>query len=253
MRVVLFSALLVAVAAPCFAEVHVEVPTSGFVFDAGIGGVSSNPLTKVTQFLFRGHAKASSKQLSFSADALRGELGPTHGSRKQVLRHVETTGRTTVIRTIQHGKSVDVTTINGSRFTFDGDEKIGHLKIAGPVEITDTGTEKSNVRLVGDHGIVDFDMRKENVQQALRKAVLDGSVKIDILQSGKETGHIIATGDHLVLDHAQSPATIVMTGKIKMHGEGDSDAGMATGITKLTLFLNDQGKFTHFDLGDPFK
>jgi hypothetical protein len=229
-------------------QVHFESPASGYRFDADTGGASSDAVTNQTRFLFRGHARAASKQLEFLADSIKGILITPPNSKKPILKHAETSGKATVNRTVQTEKGSDVTTITGSRFVFDGDSTLGILKISGPVGITDSGSGKSNLRMSGKSGTAEFDMRKDTAQDALRKSTLDGSVSIDIVQFGSGNGRIHATGDHLELDDTVSPASLVLTGKVAMHGEGDT--GSATGIHRVKFLLNKQGQFTHMDAGE---
>ena len=140
--------------------------------------------------------------------------------------------------------------MTGSRLVFDGDATRGVLKIAGPVEITNSGPERSILHMTGRSGSAEFDMSKTQVQDALRKAALDGSVEIDVVKVGRGGEHTHVTGDHLTYDNVSSPATIVLTGRVVIHGESVDSIGSASGIRRLTLTLNSRGEFTNIAGGD---
>jgi hypothetical protein len=250
MKAALLTAGVLSMAVARLGDVHFEVPTSGYTLQAHVGGSVIDKLTKEVRFLLKGNAVATSKQFQFSADSIKGLLSNPTGTKKPYLKKADTTGKTTVIRTVQAGTKLDRTTVTGTKFLFTGDASLGNLILKGPVQITESGTAKSALTIWGSSGSVQFDMRKENAKQALLKASLAGPVSIHVTESGKQHGTLEATGNHLVLDNTVSPARIVLSGSITFHGTEESDTGSASGIDKLTIFLNDHGDLTKISAGE---
>lgn len=231
-------------------DVHFELPSSGYRFDAAEGGVASDQATQETRFVLTGHAVAASKDMTFRAETVKGLFVTPKGAKRSVLKHAETTGPGSVTRSVQRGHETETTVLDGTRFVFDGDAAVGHLRIAGPVQITDSGSGKSNLRMTGDSGTAQFDMQQQPGQDALRGATLDGRVAADIVAFGKNAGSIHATGDRLILDDAVQPHTLVLTGHVSIQGKGQTGVGSVSGIQKVKFLLNRQGQFTHVSAGE---
>jgi hypothetical protein len=152
------------------------------------------------------------------------------------IRSATASGGMRAIRTATGARSE----ITGSSATYTATGSTPKIEVSGPVRLTDSqGTTKSFVA-TGRRLRADF--RKEKSANPLSTADLDGPVQITIKQAARgKTPAADATvnGQHLRLNRTAKPATITITGDVKVRGVAGTTS-VVSGLKEIILTLNDK-------------
>lgn len=121
-----------------------------------------------------------------------------------------------------------------------------------------SGTNSATVQARGAVRIQNVDNRKRETMVAtgssgtavlnpkskrgLDSAILNGPVRVEVVQSGTGSGKATFTGQKLTLRNNQ----ITLTGNVKATGSGSSQFGNLSNVDSVVVDLNDNGEMTRF-------
>lgn len=174
---------------------------------------------------------------------------------RSMIQSAVATGHVRAIRSGSGTSADERTEINGNGATYGVSAGAGRLQFGGPVTIaSENANQRRTLNASGQSAVVTLDPIPISGRDPLRTAILDGNVHIKVVQAaaeGSAGGSYVADGDHLVLDNANHPKTLTLTGNIHVTSSGAADADV-TGATKIVVTLNDQGEMESVEaIGEP--
>lgn len=202
-------------------------------------------------------ATAASRNQGLSIRAKRSarvKAIPNKLNKKQFdIKDVLALGDVVLTKTPTNLVQLQTTKITGSKLHYVSQDVEGVVTLDGPVAIVNTDLNQRRVlTATGNEGTANLDPDLSAKGSGLRKARLEGDVKVVVVQARtpdqtSDTTYT-ATGDILVVDYTVTPATITLLGQLKIFGSSDGGTGDVQGATKAVLTLNKKGEMTQADL-----
>lgn len=208
-------------------------------------------LTGKFSFDLQGAVSASSRsqRVSMRAERVVATVIPGGGKRPDRIERAVGTGSVRLSKAAPAGPT---TIITGRQATYTEEASQGRAVFTGGVTLVNANTRKrETLTASGSQGEAFLDPQGNTVGGGsnIRTARLTGNVRVVIVQAGERAGTITATGQRLDLDNRTKPATMVLTGGVRVQGTGNSGFGNLQNVQKATMRLNEQGELTSLEIG----
>ncbi|HEY0868197.1 MAG TPA: hypothetical protein VGE01_12500 [Fimbriimonas sp.] len=201
-------------------------------------------------------AKISSKSqgLTIAAGSITAEIVPAANQRRSRIQTAKATNGVEIDKDVLLNGARESTEIRAASATYASGSAEGRLDLAGSVSIRNVNEARKQTSVVtGTNGVVLVDPDAAG-NTAVRTATLSGPVRVNVVEeamANRAASNFTATGDRLVYQNTAKPATITLTGDVRIVGTGPNMID-TQGVTRATIFLNERGEMTEYELsGDP--
>jgi hypothetical protein len=165
-----------------------------------------------------------------------------------LVQHAVAVGQVTVVKTIRSKTGSEITRIVGAKADYTSGPSEAVVKMDGPMEIESYDElRRPTMTATGKSGFATLEpLTQSNLDNGLRKAEMDGNVKLVLKQIDGKTKKFLTirtASDHMMLENQGSGKRITLTGSV--HIEGDN-VGELSKAKSAIIVISKNGDF-HLD------
>ncbi len=219
------------------------VAAGGFLYHDASGNMSLSAQSgslvsgaSIYTFHLRGGVTASSRKdgLVITAMEVVGDALPA--KQETHIRHAVATGGARVVKTSTSGTS----TLSSMKADYTDRGRDALVVMTGGVRITSVlSAKRQSWVITGPSGEATLDPAGSK-GKGLRSAIIDGGARVQLDQA--TGGSMVATGRRLVLDNSTKPATLTLTGSVRVQGGSGTGFGSLQNAQRAVLRLNEKGE-----------
>lgn len=173
-------------------------------------------------------------------------IGPDPAKKGQNrLQRARATGGTRTIKSA-NGQTSEIA---GNTATYVAGVAESLLTLTGAVSLRNLDQQKrQSLAATGSSGIATLETGTQSKRSnGVRSATLAGPVRVTMIESGSRRATVVASANRMIYENTPGRPTITLTGNVKISGQGESNIGTFSNLSRAVLRLNDKNELVSFN------
>ena len=162
-----------------------------------------------------------------------------------LVQHAVAVGKVFVTKTVRSKTGAETTQIDGTKADYTSGVNESLVKMDGPMQIQSLDEQKHpTMTATSKVGVATLEpLTKSNIDNGLKKATLDGDVKLVLTQTDLKSNKLTTIrtfSDHMILENLPTGKRVTLTGSVRIIGD---EVGDIAGAKSAVFTIAKNGDF----------